>query len=59
MSSSHSPSDGLSETLLQLISADMDGELSAAEKQELQTLEAASPETASAIRQRFSSARHA
>lgn len=55
MSSSGSPFDGLSETLLQMISADMDGELSAAEKLELQAWEAANPEKASVIRQRFSS----
>ena len=53
MSSSGSPFDGHPETLLQMISADMDGELSAAEKLELQAWEAANPETASVIRDQF------
>lgn len=52
-SSPNSPSSDLPETLLQLISADMDGELSAAEKLELQAQEAAHPEKVAAIRQRF------
>lgn len=53
MPSSTSPFSDLPETLLQLISADMDGELSAAEKLELQAQEAAHPEKVAAIRRRF------
>lgn len=56
MSSSRSPFDDVSETLLQMISAGMDGELLATEKLELQAWEAANPEKATAIRREFSTA---